>query len=80
MLHPPEDVSTSDQRPARKVGDLDEKEVFSMLKEDGEETSGGLTPSEGNMLHQMWQRVKVDEAFYQGYEQWLEDEVWGYYD
>jgi hypothetical protein len=33
-----------------------------------------------NMLHQMWNKYTVDESFYQNYEKWLEDEVWGYYD
>jgi hypothetical protein len=36
--------------------------------------------SEGNALHQMWKKFNVDESFYENYEQWLEDEVWSYYD
>ena len=36
--------------------------------------------SEDNMFNQMWQRVKIEDDFAQNYEQWLEDEVWTYYD
>lgn len=39
-----------------------------------------LSVDESNLLHQMWKKVELDEAFYKNYEQWLEDEVWGYYD
>jgi len=28
----------------------------------------------------MWNKVEVDPAFYENYEQWLEDEVWTYFD
>ena len=39
-----------------------------------------LSVAEDNLLHQMWKKVTVEESFYNNYEQWLEDEVWGYYD
>ena len=33
-----------------------------------------------NKLYHMFKNVKVDPEFYENYEQWLEEEVWGYYD
>lgn len=36
--------------------------------------------AETNMLHAMWNKYNVEETFYKNYEQWLEEEVWGYYD
>lgn len=35
---------------------------------------------ENNLLHQMWKRAVVDQAQYDNYEKWLEEEVWSYYD
>jgi hypothetical protein len=52
-----------------------------LLGEDSEAVlAGNLRPDESNLLHQMWKKVKLDEQFCQNYEQWLEEEVWGYYD
>lgn len=37
--------------------------------------------SEKNLLMKMWQNVEVDlEGFQERYEDWLEEEVWTYYD
>jgi hypothetical protein len=36
--------------------------------------------SETNMLNKMWQKVELDPDFGDKYEEWLEDEVWTYYD
>ena len=36
--------------------------------------------SEENLLSKMWQRTQIDPKFGQYYEEWLEDEVWTYYD
>ncbi len=32
------------------------------------------------MLAKMWQRVQLDEQWKQDYEEWLEEEVWTYFD
>lgn len=36
--------------------------------------------SESNLLYQMESKVRLDPAFMKNYEQWLEDEVWSYFD
>ena len=36
--------------------------------------------SENNILNQMWNRVQLEPVMTQNYEQWLEDEVWTYFD
>ena len=36
--------------------------------------------SEKNLLYQMESKVKLEEHFMANYEQWLEDEVWSYFD
>ena len=33
-----------------------------------------------NLLSKMWNKVEVKQEFYDNYEQWLEDEVWTYFD
>jgi hypothetical protein len=32
------------------------------------------------MFIKMWQRVQLDEQWKQDYEEWLEEEVWTYFD
>jgi len=37
--------------------------------------------SEENLLSKMWQKVDVDyDSFKERYEDWLEEEVWTYFD
>jgi hypothetical protein len=36
--------------------------------------------SHKNILSEMWNKVEVDAEFYNNYEQWLEEEVWTYFD
>ena len=37
--------------------------------------------SEQNLLNKMWQNVEIDyEGFQEKYEDWLEEEVWSYFD
>jgi len=33
-----------------------------------------------NLLSKMWNKVEVKKEFYENYEQWLEEEVWDYFD
>lgn len=36
--------------------------------------------SENNLLNKMWSKVELDQKMTDNYEQWLEDEVWTYFD
>ena len=36
--------------------------------------------SESNLLYQMESKVKLEPHMMKNYEQWLEDEVWSYFD
>jgi len=36
--------------------------------------------SENNLYNQMWNRVKLDEEWTKNHEEWLEEEVWTYFD
>ena len=47
-------------------------------EEDGKGFDGAV--SESNILYQMESKVKLDPHFMENYEQWLEDEVWSYFD
>ena len=36
--------------------------------------------NEHNLLTKMWNKVQLDPAMTENYEQWLEEEVWTYFD
>ena len=35
---------------------------------------------EKNLMYKMWEKVQLEDSFYENYEKFLEDEVWSYYD
>jgi hypothetical protein len=39
-----------------------------------------LMASESNLFNAMWNKVQLDPAVTANYEQWLEEEVWTYFD
>ena len=51
-------------------------------KNKEEEQTAGFEDavSEANLLFQMESKVQLDPHFMKNYEQWLEDEVWSYFD
>ena len=59
---------------------LEKVEGESNLKEAKEERGFEKIISENNILNQMWNRVHLDPTITANYEQWLEDEVWTYFD
>jgi hypothetical protein len=49
-------------------------------KEEEERHGFDSVVSESNILFQMESKVKLEPQFMANYEQWLEDEVWSYFD
>ncbi|CDW84661.1 UNKNOWN [Stylonychia lemnae] len=76
-----EDGSGIDNEEEKQKQSQAEQKRLENNKKYGIISSGlDVAVDETNILHHMWKKAVVDETFYQNYEQWLEEEVWSYYD